>query len=372
MRFLDLFSGAGGLSLGFVQAGWRCTAAVDCWNDATSTYKLNFPSHATISCDVADFSANGFGLGKRNVDWVIGGPPCQGFSTVGKRYRRDPRNKLVNHFARIVQDIKPLGFLVENVVGLRDMNFVGRTMDLFEGIGYHVDVFVLRSADFGIPQLRHRIFFVGNRMNKVFMPPTPTVPQMKCGSGSRYTTVWDAIGDLPILVAGERSAVYSTPPASAYQRLMRRLSRTLQGHEASNHPPHLLTAISYIPDGGDRTHIPERFQPSSGFHNSYSRLHSGSPAVALTQNMGKPSGTRCIHPFQNRGLTAREGARLQGFPDTFHFQGGMTSQRLQIANAVSPILACVLAQSLTTDSSWLSNSKKQQSAASLLPFWTAV
>jgi DNA (cytosine-5)-methyltransferase 1 len=100
-----------------------------------------------------------------------------------------------------------------------------------------------------------------------------------------------------------------------------------------------VQAISYIPDGGNRRDIPPDLQPRSGFHNSYSRLHSGSPAVAVTQNMGKPSGTRCIHPFQNRGLTAREGARLQGFPDRFHFTAGSTSQRLQIANAVSPILA---------------------------------
>ncbi len=116
--------------------------------------------------------------------------------------------------------------------------------------------------------------------------------------------------------------------------------------------PHLVKAISHIPDGGNRRHIPKSLQPASGFHNSYSRLNSQAPAVAVTQNMGKPSGTRCIHPFQHRGLTAREGARLQGFPDTFVFSNGVTGQRLQVANAVSPILAEVIGKSLADEQSW--------------------
>jgi DNA (cytosine-5)-methyltransferase 1 len=145
---------------------------------------------------------------------------------------------------------------------------------------------------------------------------------------------------------------YEQEPFTKYQRAMRRGSRELQGHQASAHPPHLVRAISHIPDGGNRRDIPSHFQPKSGYHNSYSRLHSGSPAVAVTQNMGKPSGTRCIHPTQDRGLTAREGARLQGFPDSFHFAGGVTSQRLQVANAVSPILAQKVASALAEPSRW--------------------
>jgi DNA (cytosine-5)-methyltransferase 1 len=167
-------------------------------------------------------------------------------------------------------------------------------------------------------------------------------------------TVWDAIGDLPEVGPGEEATAYDRPAASEYQTRLRKNSKTIQGHIASSHPPHLIKAISFIPDGGNRRSIPPHFQPRSGFHNSYSRLSSTAPAVAVTQNMGKPSGTRCIHPFQHRGLTAREGARLQGFPDIFHFSGGVTSQRLQIANAVSPILAKEVGQALSDVSNWQS------------------
>lgn len=134
---------------------------------------------------------------------------------------------------------------------------------------------------------------------------------------------------------------------------MREGSSQLHGHTVSKHPPHLVRAISFIPDGGNRRSIPERYQPRSGFHNSYSRLSSRHPAVAVTSNMGKPSATRCIHPWQHRGLTAREGARLQSFPDRFWFEAGVTSQRLQIANAVPPLLAENLGHALTRAANWL-------------------
>lgn len=352
MNFLDIFCGAGGLSLGFTQAGWDCAGAIDSWEDAVSTYGQNF-SHRVQQHDLLTWEPKHLGLRRGDVDWIIGGPPCQGFSTVGKRQRHDPRNHLIKQFGRIVGQLHPTGFLIENVVGLRDMKFVHNVQEFFEEIGYRVTVFVLRSADFGVPQLRHRIFFVGHRGGYFFKPPRAR------RAPSNYTAVWDAIGDLPSLNAGESASEYTQSPFTAYQKRMRRGSISVQGHIASSHPPRLVRAISFIPDGGDRKSIPRRYQPNSGFHNSYARLHSGSPAVAVTQNMGKPSGTRCIHPFQDRGLTAREGARLQGFPDRFHFSGGITSQRLQVANAVSPILARVLAESLVDEAHWLAEPYNQ-------------
>jgi DNA (cytosine-5)-methyltransferase 1 len=339
MRYLDLFCGAGGLTLGLQQAGWECAGALDHSEDALETYHHNFASHPTFLDNISSFALN-IPRATRDVDWVVGGPPCQGFSTVGKRLRNDPRNALVQEFAKIVDEIRPQGFLVENVVGLRDMDFVESVRELFEASGYAVSTMVLKAADFGVPQLRHRIFFVGRRDGLFFTFPRPT------HDIGAYINVWDAIGDLPEIGAGESATKYDQRAFSNYQRQLRRGSRVLQGHVASAHPATLVKAISYIPDGGNRQSIPPRYQPRSGFHNSYSRLSSRAPAVAVTQNMGKPSGSRCIHPFQNRGLTAREGARLQGFPDTFHFLGGITSQRLQVANAVSPILASVLAREL--------------------------
>ena len=358
MNFLDVFCGAGGLSLGFTQAGWECVGAVDSWEDAVSSYGENF-SHTVQQWDLLEWTPRRLGLSRGDVDWVIGGPPCQGFSTVGKRQKHDPRNDLIKQFGRIVAQLRPNGFLIENVVGLRDMDFVHTVQRLFEELRYSVTVFVLRSADFGVPQLRRRIFFVGSRDGLVFDPP-----HARC-SPIDYITVWDAIGDLPSLGAGESATHYSYIPFTAYQRRLRRGSKSLFGHDASAHPPSLVRAISFIPDGGDRKSIPARYQPRSGYHNSYSRLHSASPAVAVTQNMGKPSGTRCIHPFQNRGLTAREGARLQGFPDNFHFKGGITSQRLQVANAVSPILARSLAKALAEQTHW--SEEKQARSVSNAP-----
>lgn len=346
--FVDLFSGAGGLSLGLSHAGWTPVLAVDHWDDAVETYKANFSGHTVLLDEVSSLTPQRLAkLLPAEPDWVVGGPPCQGFSTVGKRDREDPRNVLVREFAQVVRTLRPVGFVVENVVGLRDMRFVDEVCRLFERDGYTVTPMVLRAADFGVPQLRHRIFFIGSRLGLHFVKPEP---QLKEDS---YVTVWDAIGDLPPLLPGEAAETYTKPPSTPYQRAMRAGSKRLTSHVASNHPPALVKAISYVPDGGNRTSIPPRYQPKSGFHNSYSRLNSRAPAVAVTQNMGKPSGTRCIHPFQHRGLTAREGARLQGFPDTFHFMGGITSQRLQIANAVSPILAAFLGRVLTDQAYWV-------------------
>ncbi len=345
--FVDVFSGVGGLTLGLMRAGWRPLIAVDSWSDAVDTYAFNFPHHRVIHTDVREITADFLhAVGGETPKWMVGGPPCQGFSTVGRRVKEDPRNFLIVEFARLVDELRPEGILVENVLGLRDMRFVRFIVELFSEMGYRITPLVIRAADFGVPQLRHRVLFVGDRRQRFFLPPAPT------HGASSYVTVWDAIGDLPSLEAGEAAYSYVAAPFTEYQRRMRSGSDALQGHVASRHPDHLIKAISFIPDGGSRRHIPVGLQPRSGFHNSYSRLNSRAPAVAVTQNMGKPSGTRCIHPFQNRGLTAREGARLQTFPDSFHFTGGMTSQRLQIANAVPPLVAERIGEALLSDRSW--------------------
>lgn len=347
-NFVDLFSGAGGLSLGLKRAGWRELLAVDFWEDAVETHQKNIPEHNVICRDIREFDAADIRAAVGDEpDWVVGGPPCQGFSTIGKRDRDDPRNELVLEFLRIVEGLEPRGVLVENVPGVRDMDFVDTICVAFDEIGYTVTPFILRAADYGVPQLRRRIFFIGDREGRTFKTPEPTHGR------NEWITVWDAIGDLPELQPGERKTDYDGPPETEYQRRLREGSSEIQGHQASDHADYLVEAISHIPDGGNRQHIPPEHQPESGYHNSYSRLHSGSPAVAVTQNMGKPSATRCIHPFQDRGLTAREGARLQGFPDSYHFSGGIGSQRRQIANAVPPILAELLGGVLKDDANFV-------------------
>lgn len=347
--FIDLFSGAGGLSLGLENAGWECLGALDAWDDAIATYKANIKGHSAYEVDIQE--VDGQWLGRRladRPDWVVGGPPCQGWSTVGKRLWDDARNELFTEFMRLVRLLQPNNFLIENVLGLRDMGAAADVRTLFEGIGYEVSFHVIRAADFGVPQLRRRVIFVGSRAGFAFEKPKAQFLE------GEFTTVWDAIGDLPPVGPGETATRYDRPPFTRFQRSLRAKSEGLQGHTVSAHPPHLVKALSFIPDGGNRTAIPVEHQPTSGFHNSYSRLSSQEPAVAITSNLGKPSGTRCVHPFQDRGLTAREGARLQSFPDSFHFSGGIVSQRLQIANAVPPLLACALGKELVRAGAWVS------------------
>ncbi len=325
-------------------AGWNCRLAVDSWEDAVATHNLNSLDRPAVSKSIQDVDT-GFLTSKveGGIDWIVGGPPCQGWSTVGKRKWDDDRNDLFTEFVRIVRLVRPRNFLIENVVGLRDMKAASDVRELFSGTGYSVTFHTLKAADYGVPQLRHRVVFVGSLDGVEYLPPPPSHEE------DDYVSVFDAIGDLPALAPGQSKTEYDAPPQSRFQSELRNGSKSIQGHTASKHPPHLVEAISHIPDGGNRSSIPKHLQPKSGFHNSYSRLASWRPSVAVTSNMGKPSATRCIHPFQNRGLTAREGARLQTFPDSFHFGGGIVSQRLQIANAVPPLLAQSLGNWLSAE-----------------------
>jgi DNA (cytosine-5)-methyltransferase 1 len=345
--FIDLFSGCGGLTAGLERAGWESQLDVDAWPDAVRTFRSNFPDHKSECLDIHDLDAKLLaGLLDETPDWVVGGPPCQGFSTVGRRKWDDERNELITEFKRVVAILEPEKFLIENVLGLRDMGAAQAVVELFEQIGYSASFQVVSAADFGVPQLRRRVLFVGSRSGEMF----GRVPRSH--SESNYVTVSEAIGDLPEVGPGEVATEYDKRPGNAYQREMRKGSRVIQGHHVSAHPPHLVEAISHIPDGGNRTSIPPNLQPRSGFHNSYARLASWLPAVAVTSNLGKPSATRCVHPSQDRGLTAREGARLQSFPDRFHFHGGIVSQRLQIANAVPVRMGCAIGAALEEESNW--------------------
>lgn len=357
--FVDAFSGAGGLSLGLTEAGWEPVLAFDKWSEAIDTHRLNLPSHRALVADITDPNdvREALSVLSARPDWIVGGPPCQGYSTIGKRHRDDERNRLFLAYRDFVKTVSPDGFVLENVLGLRDMSFVDAVKRAFSEVGYHVTARVLRAADYGVPQLRRRVVFVGHQEPRFFLGPEHTHDE------ESYVTVGEAIGDLPALRPGQEALDYTIEPYTAYQKDLRRGSNGLQGHSAVRHPDHLVRAISHIPDGGNRQSIPDGLQPNSGFHNSYSRLASWKPAVAVTQNMAKPSATRCIHPHQDRGLTTREGARLQSFPDHFHFTGGAVSQRLQVANAVPPILAEALGRALQAGSRWVT----EDSGVSLIP-----
>jgi DNA (cytosine-5)-methyltransferase 1 len=270
-----------------------------------------------------------------DIELVVGGPPCQGFSTIGKREIADPRNALWEHFLALVDEIRPPYVLVENVEGLlvMDRGAVRRGIErAFHRIGYAMESRLLRSADYGVPQLRKRVIFLGwlHGLRPVSFP----VPRSR-----RLVTVADAIFDLPPLEPGEKRSEYNGLPQTEYQQARRGHASLLHNHEAAHHAPELVEVLRHIPDGGNRKSIPPHLQPKSGFHNSYARLASWKPAIAVTSNMRKPSSSRTTHPVQPRGLTVREGLRLQSFDDDFVVLGSRSSQYLQVGNAVPPLLA---------------------------------
>ena len=345
-HFLDLFCGIGGLSLGLQQAGLCPVGGIDVWGEALATFRHNHPGVRTLEADITRVTRSlieaELGVAAGDIDLVVGGPPCQGFSTVGKRDAADPRNLLWQGFHRVVAAVRPAYVVIENVEGLNVMQKGGVRDGIlaeFNGIGYRMKAGLLRAADFGVPQLRKRMVFLG-------WLDGLTEPQFPHPTCQDYVTVADAIFDLPPLEARERRIDYSAPAATAYQKARRGTCRVLSNHEAANHPAGLIEVLRHIPDGGNRKSIPDSLQPKSGFHNSYARLASFKPAIAVTSNMRKPSSARSTHPVQHRGLTVREGLRLQSFDDDFVVLGSRTSQYLQVGNAVPPLLGLAIGREI--------------------------
>jgi len=337
---LDFFCGIGGLTLGMERAGFETVGGIDNWEQAKATYEHNL-GHDCMPADLSEVSTSEieeyFGVSRQEIDLIVGGPPCQGFSTVGKREIDDPRNQLWRHYRDLVDEIRPYYVLIENVEGMvvdNDGQVRDNVIAAFRKVGYQMKTKILKAADYGVPQLRKRVFFLG-WIEGLEEPsyPAPTHTE------SEYVTVEEAIFDLPELGPGEEVTEYDRDPRFDYQKRRRGDATVLHNHEAANHTDRLVEIISHVSDGGNRTEIPDHLQPDSGFHNSYSRLASWKPAVAVTSNMRKPSSARCTHPKQDRGLTVREGLRLQTFDDYFVVLGQRTKQYSQVGNAVPPVLA---------------------------------
>jgi DNA (cytosine-5)-methyltransferase 1 len=345
INVVDLFSGIGGLSLGFENAGFNILGGVDNWETACLTYDYNHKSKS-LCADLSTCSTNeildNFSISNEDVHVVVGGPPCQGFSTIGNRNDEDPRNNLVFSYIKHVMNMRPHYFVMENVNGIllaKNRKLCEIVKDEVAKHGYQLIYKEVVSADYGVPQLRKRVIFVGWDVTlKPFLFPKPTQ--------GHHTTVGDAILDLPALEAGESVSQYCSSPLTDYQRWARNGCTELHNHQAANHSKKLIEIISHIPDGGNRKSIPDHLQPKSGFHNSYARLDSKKPAIAVTSNMRKPSSARATHPKQNRGLTVREGLRLQSFKDDFIILGSRTDQYLQVGNAVPPLLGLAMGAQL--------------------------
>ncbi len=366
-RVLDLFCGAGGLSFGLEQSGhFVVTSGIDLLPDRIDTFTTNHNYAQAIAGDLLTYSLSDLKRLIGSVDVIVGGPPCQGFSSI-RPFRNltegDPRNSLAEHYVLVIAHLQPAWFVFENVLGILTHQGGERLHALLRGFrdaGYQADWRVVNAALYGVPQHRERIVIVGNRMGVKFAWPSPVHRvDYKSMAGRRHelirtaplfsqslpppVTLMDAIGDLPPVEAGQQASSYLNGPATAYQKSMREGSSALTLHKATSHSDRMLKIIRHA--GPNISAIPAGMI-TSGFSSSYSRLDPDRPCTTLTVNFVHPASNRCVHPYQNRALTPREGARIQSFPDRFVFKGTAAQIVKQIGNAVPPILGRVIAQAI--------------------------
>ncbi len=350
---VELFAGAGGLSLGLEKAGFRVALANEVESDFAASFAKNHPDTKLINCDIhnVDFQSELRQMKIKKVDLVSGGPPCQGFSTVGSKNNSDQRNSLFYEYLRAVYEIQPSYILFENVAGFRQLyngTAFHKLLHELSHLGYATKASILDASDFGLPQVRKRTIIVGWRRE---LPPVnfpePTHGDDSClFAKSPKLTLMDAISDLPPLLPGSVVTCYATEPQNAFQKMLREGSQKLTEHNCANYGSKMQKILSMIPKGGSVLDLPEDLRPKRYFQNTYARLLPDRPAPTITRNFGCPSSSRCIHPEQNRALSTREGARLQGFPDSYEFCGNKSSKNLQIGNAVPPILGEVIAREI--------------------------
>ena len=350
---VELFAGAGGLGLGLERAGFHVALAVELERDFAATYAANHPQTKVLAADIKtlDLVEEVSALGVNKVHLLAGGPPCQGFSTVGSKNFEDPRNSLFYEFLKAVKNLDPDYILFENVAGFRRL-YSGFAYDTLlrelGSLGYTATSAVLEGADFGLPQKRQRTIVLGAKTSlpKVHLP-LPTHSDGGCMLGTKpWLGLYEAISDLPSLGPGSSSSRYASPPLNSYQATMRSGAKQLTEHNSTNYGEKMQEILSLIPPGGSVKDLPERLRPKSCFSNTYARLIPDKPSPTITRNFGTPSSSRCVHPFQNRALSTREGARIQGFPDNYHFVGGKGSKNLQIGNAVPPVFGEIIARQI--------------------------
>lgn len=301
--FVDLFSGAGGMTQGLTQAGFKPVASVELNPIASATHTRNFPQCYHFCGDIAQFKAKKWldEIVSPEVHLVVGGPPCQGFSVAGKRNPNDQRNRLFHEFIRVVDQIKPWYVLMENVPGILTLqkgHFQEAICEEFKAIGYtHISIAILESAAYGVPQIRPRAIFIANRFG--MQNPFPKAQL----SLAQYKSIESAISDLP---------AYTPIPEI--------------NHEWTRHSPEYMERLAKVPPGGSLYET---------YLDAFKRQYPGLPSMTIKENHG---GTH-IHPYLNRVISAREMTRLQTFPDTFIFEGSMKKAMWQIGNAVPAKLA---------------------------------
>ena len=361
LKVVDLFAGVGGLSYGFAHDyNFEIVAANEILANMAKAYSLNHQSAKVYVGDIKDFSAKkiekDLDIKASEIDIVIGGPPCQAYSTVGKRLTDDPRGKLFQEYFRVLKEFNPSLFLFENVKGLLSMQggeLLKSIVSLFATLGYKVQYRLLNAADYGAPQIRERVVIVGSKLRVDFEYPTPThhnpeeCPGLFNNILKPYLTLEEAISDLPFIKSNDESFEYSSEPQNDFQKIMRKNAPLkLMDHNSPNNNECLVKLMELLPDGGTPEDLPINLRPTSGFKNTYCRLWWKRPSTTITRNLSTPSSSRCIHPKAARPLTTREGARLQCFPDNYQFYGSRGDKNLQIGNAVPTFLSNVIAKAI--------------------------
>ena len=323
-NYIDLFSGAGGFSLGFDQAGFENVFSVEYDHEICDTYRYNFPSHHLIECDITKLDDDTILeiVKNKHIDVVIGGPPCQGFSmagNIGRTFAEDPRNLLFKEFVRVVSLVRPTCFVMENVARLYT-RLKGQTREEikqhFEALGYVVKADIVCAADYGVPQFRNRVLFIG-KLTDDFMYQVHFPKKIK----GPAPTIKDAIDKYPPLQNGESSDI--------------------PNHEAMAHSSQMLEKMAFVKDGGGRDDIPENIRPQKGDIRKYIRYDSTKPSICITGDMRK-----VFHYNQNRALTVRELAAIQSYPDNFIFLGNKIKQQQMVGNSVPPMLAKAIAEAV--------------------------
>ena len=333
---IDLFSGCGGLSLGFEMAGFEVNLAIDNWEDALVTYRHNHKGTNTLNADLLHLDPKEIEdkYNLHDISAIIGGPPCQGFSVAGKRIIDDDRNKLYKSFVRFVKHFKPKAFVMENVPNILSIGN-GAVKDAiikdFSELGYTVSYKVLTASDYGVPQNRRRAIFVGLH-GKEYPFPKPSVTEK--------VTTYEALADLPEESVDD-GADYPLVPISDYQIMMRERTEKLYNHQITTHTPETKRIIAMVPDGGNYKCLPQEMWSLRKVHIAWTRMNSQKPCFTID------TGHRHhFHYSYNRIPTVRESARIQSFPDNFIFLGSKTSQYKQVGNAVPPLLSFAIASQL--------------------------
>lgn len=347
---VDLFAGAGGMSWGLTEAGFRVIAAVEKDVQAFQTYRLNhLGSGQLLSRDAREVTAADLMPSRRQrLDLAAGGPPCQGFSIKGQRRADHPGNGLLMEFVRLVAELQPRAALMENVPGLLSLAggyYFDRLVTglerirLPDGGRYDVEFAILNAAEHGVPQVRRRLFVVAVEPGRRFEWPTAV-------SEPGDWTLWDAIADLPAQLQAEGGPPpYAGPAGNSYARSLRR-GTTVLNHHTKRLEELRMRRLAALKPGQDRRHLPPELQ-AGGHETKYRRLRPAQPCPTVTAHMGKDLSD-FIHPRLDRTLTVREAARVQGFPDDYEFVGSLASQFTQVGNAVPVPLARALGLELAT------------------------